>query len=345
MAVTRAARAICLAAAFLSSPAAFSASKRVEPRHHRKTRRPAPKPPEVFDARAANDAVVERPLSRGDRGPAVLRAQVLLDRAHFSPGEIDAAMGDNTLRAAAAYDAANGIDPSVPISEATWKALDRDRGPVVVPYMVTPQDVAGPFLPIPDDMMEKAKLPSMAYASPLEELAERFHVSPKLLEKMNPGARFDAAGATITALDVDRPPLPKAASIRVSASDLSVTAIDDAGRPVARYPATVGSEHDPLPIGEWKINGIGHDPVFHYNPDLFWDADAKDSKTTIPAGPNNPVGVVWIDLSKPHYGIHGTAEPATIGKSESHGCIRLTNWDALDLARAVGPGTPAALVQ
>ena len=345
MAAFRAARAISLAAALLMSPAAYSASKRTGPRHHPKARRAPTKRPAVFDAQGANDGAVERPLSRGDRGPAVLRAQVLLDRAHFSPGEIDAAMGDNTVRAAAAYDAANGIDASVPISDQTWKALDRDRGPVVVPYMITPQDVAGPFLPIPDDMMEKAKLPAMAYSSPLEELAERFHVSPKLLEKMNPGARFDAAGSTITALDVDRPPLPKAGSIRVSASDLSVTALDDAGKTVARFPATVGSEHDPLPIGEWKINGIGHDPVFHYNPDLFWDADAKDSKTTIPAGPNNPVGVVWLDLSKPHYGIHGTAEPATIGKTESHGCIRLTNWDALDLARIVGPGTPAALVQ
>jgi lipoprotein-anchoring transpeptidase ErfK/SrfK len=194
-------------------------------------------------------------------------------------------------------------------------------------------------------MMEKAKLPSMPYSSPLEELAERFHASPRLLERMNPGARFDAAGTTIVALGVDRPALAKAGSVRVSASDLSVTALDASGRTIARFPATVGSEHDPLPVGSWKITGVGRDPVFHYNPDLFWDADAKDEKATIRAGPNNPVGVVWIDLSKPHYGIHGTAEPSKIGKTESHGCIRLTNWDALDLASLVGPGTPAELVE
>jgi len=337
-------RAFVIAAALLAVPAAsLSSSQRPIPRKHRNSHRPAPKRVD-FDAQSANDAAVEKPLSRGVSGPAVLRAQVLLDRAHFSPGEIDGSMGDNTLRAAAAFDAANGIDASVPVSKKTWKALDRDRSPVVVPYMIAPEDEAGPFLPIPEDMMEKANLPSMPYASPLEELAERFHSSPALLRKMNPAADFGAAGSTITALDVDRAPLPKAASIRVSGSDLSVTALDASGKAIARYPATVGSEHDPLPLGEWKINGIGHDPVFHYNPDLFWDADAKDGKTTIPAGPNNPVGVVWIDLSKPHYGIHGTAEPATIGRSQSHGCIRLTNWDALDLAQLVAPGTPASLV-
>jgi lipoprotein-anchoring transpeptidase ErfK/SrfK len=343
MAISRAVRAILLGAAVLTCPAASFAAAKSAPRKPRHARRPAPKAPATFDAEAANDAAVEQPLSRGDRGPAALRAQVLLDRAHFSPGEIDGGFGESSVRAAAAFDAAHGIDASVPVSAATWKALDRDARPVVVPYMISPQDLAGPFLPIPEDMMEKAKLPAMTYASPLEELAERFHASPHLLERMNPGARFDTAGATITVLDVDRAPLPKAASIRVSAGDLSVSVLDDGGKPIARYPATVGSEHDPLPVGEWKINGIGRNPVFHYNPDLFWDADAKDEKTTIPAGPNNPVGVVWIDLSKPHYGIHGTAEPATIGKTESHGCIRLTNWDALDLAAAVAPGTPAAL--
>jgi lipoprotein-anchoring transpeptidase ErfK/SrfK len=102
---------------------------------------------------------------------------------------------------------------------------------------------------------------------------------------------------------------------------------------------TTGSEHDPLPIGTWKVTGVQHDPKFHYNPELFWDADASDAKTTIAPGPNNPVGVVWIDISRPHYGLHGTPEPATIGKVTSHGCVRLTNWDALKLAGIVRPGT------
>jgi lipoprotein-anchoring transpeptidase ErfK/SrfK len=107
--------------------------------------------------------------------------------------------------------------------------------------------------------------------------------------------------------------------------------------------ATIGSEHDPLPVGEWKVRSVTRDPVFHYNPDLFWDAKAGDSKATLKAGPNNPVGLVWIDLSKEHYGIHGTPDPSRIGHTTSHGCIRLTNWDALELAAMVRPGTPAIL--
>jgi lipoprotein-anchoring transpeptidase ErfK/SrfK len=129
----------------------------------------------------------------------------------------------------------------------------------------------------------------------------------------------------------------------VDKSDASVNLIDAAGKTYARYPATMGSTHDPLPLGEWKIKGVANDPVFHYNPALFWDADPAHAKAKIPAGPNNPVGVVWIDLSKEHYGIHGTPEPATIGKTQSHGCIRMTNWSAAMVAQAVAPGTTALL--
>jgi lipoprotein-anchoring transpeptidase ErfK/SrfK len=104
-------------------------------------------------------------------------------------------------------------------------------------------------------------------------------------------------------------------------------------------PVTTGSQRDPLPLGEWKVNGVQLDPPFRYNPELFWDADPSHAKATVPPGPNNPVGMVWIDLSKEHYGIHGTPEPSAIGRTESHGCVRLTNWDALRLAELVKPGT------
>lgn len=321
---------------------AFSAPVPAARRAHPRGRRSAPRTP-AFRAEDANDAKVERPIGKGASGPVVLRAQVLLDRAHFAPGVIDGSFGDNSVRAAAAFNAANGIDAGGEVTAATWRALAREARPPVLRYRIAPEDAAGPFLEIPDDMMEKAALTSMPYSSLPEALGEKFHASPAFLRRMNPGRSLDRAGEEILVPDVGRGTPPKAASIEVTGSDLSVRARDASGKVIARYPATVGSEHDPLPVGEWKINGVGRNPVFHYNPDLFWDAEAKDSKTVLPAGPNNPVGLVWIDLSKPHYGIHGTAEPESVAKTQSHGCIRLTNWDALELSQMVGPGTPAIL--
>lgn len=310
---------------------------------HRKT---AKIPPPEFTAVRANDpANRPRLTSAGTSGSSVLRVQVLLDRAHFSPGEIDGHYGGNTRRAVAAFNKAHQLQGGEKVEAETWAELNRDEAPVVVPYTLALEDVEGPFEKLPVDTMEKAKRNALGFESPIEGLGEKFHASPKLLHALNPGVAFDAAGAAIQVPNVERPPLVKAHGIgvRVSKSDHSVVVLGPDGTVVARYPATVGSQHDPLPIGTWKINGVGWNPTYIYNPTLFWDSEPGDEKAKLPPGPNNPVGVVWIDLSKPHYGIHGSPEPATVGGSTSHGCIRLTNWDALELGHLVSPGAVALL--
>ena len=275
---------------------------------------------------------------------AAVQTQVMLDRAGFSPGEIDGRIGPSTERALQAYTKNGGKSDALPAD-------------AVIAYRITEQDAAGPFTPnIPEDMVEKSKLPALGYTDVVEALGERFHASPALLKRMNPDARF-AAGEEIhvpnvaAAVQPVGPPRgrqsdaapsgdnPAATVVTVKKSTSDLTVVDGAGTILMYAPVTTGSEHDPLPLGEWKVTGVQRDPKFHYNPDLFWDADPKHSKATIPPGPNNPVGVVWVDISKPHYGLHGTPEPATVGKTASHGCVRLTNWDAHKLASLVRPGT------
>jgi len=298
----------------------------------------------IFNAEAVNASDKTPTVGKGAAGPATLRAQILLDRAHFSPGEMDASYGSNMRRAINAYQRSNGLKETGVVDKATWEALNRDTAPALVTYAVTQKDLEGPFEAVPEDMKEKAKLKKLGYASIEEALAERFHLSPALLKRINPGKDLSKSGEEIMVPNVlDTEPLPKAGRIVVDKSDHVLMLFDTDGMQIAQFPASTGSEMDPLPIGAWKVKLISENPEFHYNPKLFWDAKPGDENARIAPGPNNPVGVAWIDISKPHYGIHGTPEPAAIGKSQSHGCIRLTNWDVAALIKSVPVGTEILL--
>jgi len=292
---------------------------------------------------------------------AIFATQVALDRAGFSPGVIDGKRGSNTNRAMTAFREQHGRDAE-------------PLGAALVPYQITPEDAAGPFTEtIPADLVEQSKLPALGYRSVAEALGERFHTTPEVLTRINPTAAF-SAGDTILVPNVEPfvvpPPTPPGGSevagssgardrptgttgpadpvpvvVRVSRSSGSVTAADPDGSVIFFAPVTTGSERDPLPLGDWKVNAVQYNPPFRYNPALFWDADPSHTKALIPPGPNGPVGLVWIDISKDHYGLHGSPEPAQIGRTESHGCVRLTNWDAIRLAALVRPGTRVLFIE
>jgi lipoprotein-anchoring transpeptidase ErfK/SrfK len=275
----------------------------------------------------------------------ILATQVALDRSGFSPGEIDGKAGRNLQRALAAFQQSHQLPATGQMNDQTWKELATagGDGPPLVEYATTDADIAGPFTPdIPAKLPDEAALDALNYRTPLEALAEHFHSSPALLQQLNPGAMFQRAGESLMVPNVASSPAPSAGSeitVAVTKSTSALTVEDPSGRILFHAPVTSGSVHDPLPIGTWKVNGVQRNPKFHYNPELFWDATPGDRKATLQPGPNNPVGIVWIDLSKPHYGIHGTPEPSNIGHVESHGCVRLTNWDADRVAQWVKPGT------
>ena len=276
-----------------------------------------------------------------------MRFQVLLDRAHFSPGEIDGKFGENAKKALRAYAEAKNLPSSDGLTDDIWKALQSDDRPVTTTYTLSDKDISGPFLnKIPAKLEDMKDLPRLDFTSAREGLAEKFHMSEELLSALNPGQHFDRAGDNIIVVDTgsQESGAPKASRVEVDKSRQTVKLFDKSNELVGFYPATVGSEEKPSPSGTMKITGISHDPTYHYNPKYHFKGVHSQKPFTIKPGPNNPVGVVWINLSGEGYGIHGTPSPSKVSKAESHGCVRLTNWDAERVAASVSKGTPVEFV-
>lgn len=300
----------------------------------------------------------------------ILHVQVILDKLGFGPGILDGREGMSLTNALKGFQEARGLEITGEIDQDTLVQLYQYRGwrPTKT-LQLSPAVFEGPFLnPIPKDPNEQAKLEGLPYRTPLEKLAEMFHTTPEVLIAMNgrdaafgPNAVLTLPNAlpaernypdnwnadwqrTAAALNVGSNS-PKAAKITISKADGTLKLWDEQNQLIGQFTATLGSSTYPLPIGTWEVKGTAFNPDWGFDPDLIAGTKAGAEAAVVPPGPNNPVGVVWIDLSKEHYGIHGTAEPQQIGRTESNGCIRLTNWDAARVAMMVGPGTPAIFTE
>jgi lipoprotein-anchoring transpeptidase ErfK/SrfK len=307
-----------------------------------KKRTGAPVAPSIV-ASQIEDSTKTGAVAPGATGPRVVRAQILLDRAGFSPGEIDGVHGDDFAVAVKGYQENHGLKATGTIDAEMWGLLDADAGPLLVTYTIAAADVKGPFQPIPADTQEKAKMKWLGFATPQEGLGEKFHSSPTLLAELNPGMELDTAGERIAVPNLRRAARRMASRVVVSKSKRTVIAYGVGDKQLAQYPATIGDSHDRLPLGDWTVTGVRHYPWFNYDPDHFWNSNPKQTKAMLPPGPNNPAGVAWIGLSKEHYGIHGTPDPGHVRHGESAGCVRMTNWDVSDLSRIVRRGTPVIL--
>jgi lipoprotein-anchoring transpeptidase ErfK/SrfK len=310
-------------------------------------------------------------FTAGKLSPVVFRAQVWLDRAGFSPGEIDAHGGENFDKALRAYQQANGLESTGSLNEQTWNALaNSSTEPTIRNYTIAAGDVEGPFIErIPEQFSAMAKLERLACQSTRELLAEKFHMSEQLLSSLNKSKPFDREGVEIVVANVpemefangaahstkrnaapdisakgDIDAFRKAERVEVNKSERSVRVIGGDGKLIAFYPASIGSAEKPAPSGKFVVRSVDLNPTYHYNPKYAVKGQETTEPVTVPPGPNNPVGLVWIDLSAQSYGIHGTPQPQNVSKTESHGCVRMTNWDALALAKLVHKGTPVDFI-
>jgi lipoprotein-anchoring transpeptidase ErfK/SrfK len=299
---------------------------------------------------AINNAPVNVPINGDVSGPSVLRAQIYLDRVHYSVGAIDGRWGRNSAITVWFFQRARGMQATGDLDEQTFRRLAAEAAyaPVVVTHTLTPDDLKGPFQSIPESPYEKAKLNRLTYETLREKLAERFHCAEDLLELLNPGVNFSELNAGTINVPNVREALTTdthdVARVVISISGNALNGFDASGNLVFHAPTTVGAGYDPSPTENLHIVKIFPDPTFHYDPTLYHEVPDSEPDAHLPPGPNSPVGVVWMALSKEHYGIHGTPDPESIGYASSHGCIRLTNWDAEELEHRVSEGVGVAFV-
>lgn len=279
--------------------------------------------------------------------PVYARAHVMLNNAHASPGAIDGTSGKNTLKAIASFQQMNGIKPTGVLTHETWDALIARQGskPAFVEYTITEDDLKGPYVKsIPGDYALQAKMKGLHYTSVTEMLGEKFHMDENFLKKLNPNANFNKAGQKLIVANV-RNDLPEDIHLIVAHKGAKqLYLFNSRNQMIASFPASIGNTNTPSPTGTYKVTGVAPNPWYSYSPSNF--IQGKNMKPlSLPPGPNGPVGNIWIGLSKKSFGIHGTPNPSMISKSYSHGCIRLTNWDANDLGRKVRSGVTVKFLE
>jgi lipoprotein-anchoring transpeptidase ErfK/SrfK len=275
---------------------------------------------------------------------AMVRIEVLLDRAHFSPGVIDGYNGENVRKAVSAYQASHNMPVNGQADQHLLAQLTaQETTPALVSYTIAAEDVSGPFAPVPQDLEAMSHMDHLGYASAAEGIAEKFHMDEDLLRTLNPGVDFTQVGTPIVVTNAGGDLNADVASIVIDKRERSLRAYDASGNMLAFYPATIGSPDAPAPSGDFTVRSVAFNPTYHYDPARLPTFGRRNhGALTIAAGPNNPVGVVWIALSRDTYGIHGAPEPQQVSKTQSHGCVRLTNWDASELGRAVHAGVPVS---
>lgn len=316
-------------------------------------RQPLPEPPAEWAERSSPNETIIEPVVPGAEPPTNFTArsdvaglQILLDRAGASPGVIDGKFGSNVDKAIIAYRELTGENLKSTDAEGIKRALAATGGDPFTTYEITATDAAGPYVAsVPADYGEKAKLDQLSYTSVAEMLAERFHMDENYLRALNPDANFGRPGTIIKVANVGTN--VKAPVVRIVADKgrKQVRAYGEDGRLVAAYPATIGSSDTPSPTGIHAVSRVAFNPEYTYNPKLNFKQGNNDKVLRIPPGPNGPVGSIWIALDKPTYGVHGTPDPSKIGKTESHGCVRLTNWDAQELAKLVKAGVSVEFIE